>query len=88
MVIGASGGTGDEDEATQLCRQALAFAAQLYLPAIHLEGNGIGKFLPGLLRREIKRQGRRIAVVEAQSKRAKESRIIDAFDAEIGRAHV
>lgn len=71
----------DEDEATQLCRQALSFADGLYLPAIHLEGNGIGKFLPGLLRREIKRQGKRIAVVEAQSKRAKESRIIDAFDA-------
>lgn len=70
-----------EDEATQLCRQAADFAAQLHLPAIHLEGNGIGKFLPGLLRREIKRLGLRVAVVETQSKRAKESRIVDAFDA-------
>ncbi|MBF0269335.1 MAG: phage terminase large subunit [Alphaproteobacteria bacterium] len=71
----------ETDEATQLCRQALEFADAAYLPAIHLEGNGIGKFLPGLLRREIKRAGRKIAVVEMQSKKAKDSRIIDAFDA-------
>ncbi|MFA6019066.1 MAG: phage terminase large subunit [Rhodospirillales bacterium] len=72
---------GEIDEATQLCRQALGFADGLYLPAIHLESNGIGKFLPGLLRREIKRSGRKIAVVEESSRKAKDLRITDAFDA-------
>ncbi|TAN55460.1 MAG: hypothetical protein EPN26_05335 [Rhodospirillales bacterium] len=71
----------EADEATQLCRQAAAFARDLYLPAIRLEGNGIGKFLPGLLRREVKRLGLKLAVVEMHSKAAKDKRIVDAFDA-------
>jgi hypothetical protein len=75
------GACAEIDEATQLCRQALDFADGLYLPAIHLESNGIGKFLPGLLRREIKRAGRKITVVEMQSRKAKDQRIVDAFDA-------
>jgi predicted phage terminase large subunit-like protein len=71
----------ETDEATQMCRQAIDFADRLYLPAIHLESNGIGKFLPGLLKREIRRAGKKIAVVEVQNRKSKESRIIDAFDA-------
>ncbi|MDO8608508.1 MAG: phage terminase large subunit [Phaeospirillum sp.] len=69
------------DEATQLCRQVAAFAAELYLPAVQLETNGLGRFLPGLLRRELAAAGVACAVVEANSKRAKDQRIVDAFDA-------
>ena len=69
------------DEATQLCRQVAAFAHELHLPAITLETNGLGRFLPGLLRRELAAAGIACAVVEASSSRAKDQRIVDAFDA-------
>jgi hypothetical protein len=69
------------DEATQLCRQAAQFASELHLPAIMLETNGIGRFLPGLLRKELRAQNLPCAVVEKQSTRSKDLRIIDAFDA-------
>ncbi|CAA7612774.1 phage terminase large subunit [Magnetospirillum sp. SS-4] len=71
----------DVDEATQLCRQVAGFAAELHLPAISLETNGLGRFLPGLLRRELAAAGIGCAVIEAASRRAKDQRIVDAFDA-------
>lgn len=70
-----------EDEATQLCRQVAEFARACHAPAVRLETNGLGRFLPGLLRRELARTGLACAVVEAASTRAKDLRIIDAFDA-------
>jgi hypothetical protein len=69
------------DEATQLCRQVAAFAGAHYLPAVTLETNGLGRFLPGLLRRELAASGVPCAVVEAHSSRSKDQRIVDAFDA-------
>ncbi|HEX9702472.1 MAG TPA: phage terminase large subunit [Rhodospirillales bacterium] len=77
------------DEATQLCRQVAAFVRDHYLPAVTLETNGLGRFLPGLLRRELARAGLRAAVIEAASRRAKELRILEAFDAVLaaGRLH-
>jgi predicted phage terminase large subunit-like protein len=69
------------DEATQLCRQVADFAREYHLPAVRIETNGVGRFLPGLLRREIAGQGLRCAVVEAVSRKAKDARIIEAFDA-------
>ena len=71
----------DLDEASQLCRQVASFAAELYLPAVQLETNGLGRFLPGLLRRELAAAGIACAVVEVTSKRAQDQRIVDAFDA-------
>ena len=44
---------GEVDEATQLCRQVARFAEQMHLPSITLETNGLGRFLPALLRREL-----------------------------------
>jgi len=69
------------DEATQLCRQVAAFVRELHLPAVTLETNGLGRFLPGLLRRELAAAGLPCAVVEVHSSRAKDQRIVDAFDA-------
>lgn len=69
------------DEATQLCRQVCTFVAALYLPAITIETNGLGRFLPSLLRSELRRAGIRCAVVEHASSRGKDLRILDAFDA-------
>ncbi|HTH15549.1 MAG TPA: phage terminase large subunit [Magnetospirillum sp.] len=74
-------GLADVDEATQLCRQVVAFVRALYLPAVTLECNGLGRFLPGLLRRELAQAGLPCAVVEAHSSRSKDQRIVDAFDA-------
>jgi hypothetical protein len=69
------------DEARQLCRQAAAFAARHYLPAITVETNGLGRFLPGLLRQELARQGLACAVREISQRRPKAERILEAFDA-------
>ena len=71
----------EEDEASQLCRQVAEFAKALHLPAITLETNGLGRFLPGLLRRELAKAGYPCAVIEQVSRKAKDQRIIDAFDA-------
>lgn len=71
----------DQDEATQLCRQVVAFARDHYLPAIGLETNGLGRFLPGLLRRELAQAALPCAVLERTSSRSKDARIVEAFDA-------
>ena len=71
----------DEDEASQLCRQAALFAQSLHLPAITLETNGLGRFLPGLLRRALAQLGYPCAVIETHSRANKDQRIVDAFDA-------
>jgi hypothetical protein len=83
---------GDVDEATQLCRQVAEFTRDLYLPSIVVETNGIGRFLPGLLKRAIHDLGSHCAIREHVSTRNKDLRIIDAFDAVLAaarlRAHV
>lgn len=82
--------TGDIDEATQLCRQAVAFVRRYYIPAVTIEANGVGRFLPGLFRREVARAGLACAVLEHTSSRAKSARILEAFDAVLaaGRLHI
>ena len=68
------------DEATQLCRQVAQFAEQMYLPSITLETNGLGRFLPALLRRELHGLGLACPVLEHVSQRSKDQRILEAFD--------
>ena len=70
----------ETDEATQLCRQVAEFALQMHLPAITIETNGLGRFLPALLRRELGAARVACAVVEQFSHSNKEQRILDAFD--------
>jgi hypothetical protein len=69
-----------EDEATQQCRQVVEMVGELHLPAVTVEANGLGAFLPGILRRELGRAGIAAAVIEARSTRAKADRIVEAFD--------
>lgn len=71
----------DTDAATQLCRQAAAFAREYHAPAIRLETNGLGKFLPGLLRRALADADCSAGVIECTSRKAKAVRILEAFDA-------
>ena len=77
------------DEATQQCRSVADFVRDLHLPSVALETNGLGRFLPGLLRRELAGVGVPCAVVERTSTRNKDLRIVEAFDAVLaaGRLH-
>ena len=76
-------GLDDEDEATRQCRAVAAFVQALHLPAVMVEINGLGRFLPGLLRRELGRAGAAAAVIEATNRTAKDQRILEAFDARL-----
>ncbi len=68
------------DEATALCREVAAFVRDLHVPAVRVETNGLGQFLPGILRGEIEALGLATAVIGQPSRRAKDSRILEAFD--------
>ncbi|WP_247890196.1 hypothetical protein [Azospirillum brasilense] len=73
---------GDPDtEAEQQCLQIARFLERHHLPAVHVEINGIGRFLPGLLRKALEKEKVSAAVVEEASRRAKSLRIREAFDA-------
>ena len=69
------------NEAEQQCAQVARFLEAHHLPSVHLETNGIGKFLPGLLRDALKKTNVAASVVEQSSRTAKAGRILEAFDA-------
>jgi hypothetical protein len=71
---------GDPDPATQQCRKVASLARELLLPVVRVETNGIGKFLPALLRREMARAGAACTVLEHASHRPKQERILGALD--------
>lgn len=75
-----AGGLGETDEAGQLCRQVIAFLRAMHQPVIAIETNGIGGYLPTLLRRELDAQRLAVTVVERTSVKAKDQRILEAFD--------
>jgi len=70
-----------DDEATQQCKKIAMLAQEYHVPSLTLEINGIGKFLPAILRREM--AGARVPCVvrEITSTRPKDIRILEAFDA-------
>ncbi len=68
-------------EAVQQCHRVVAFAAELHLPWIGVEINGVGRFLPGLLRSALRTAGVACTVVESASTVAKDRRILEAFEA-------
>jgi hypothetical protein len=68
-------------EIEQLCREAARFAKALEAPAITVEDNGIGKFVPSLLRKALKTVDPGIAVLARHSRVPKDERILGAFDA-------
>jgi hypothetical protein len=70
-----------EDEATRQCRAVALLAREFHLPSVAVEINGLGRFLPGVLRRELARAKVTCAVVEISSRRPKDLRIMEAFDA-------
>ena len=74
-------GKEDEDEASLQCRRVAQIAKELFLPSIAVETNGIGKFLPAILRRELAAARLPCSVLEKHSTRQKSVRILEAFDA-------
>lgn len=70
-----------DDSASNQARQVADFIERNYLPSLYLETNGIGKFLPAILRKELKSRLINCAVIEISSSRGKDLRIIEAFDA-------
>ena len=76
----AAGGLQAEDDASQLCRQVIAFLRAHHQPTIAIETNGLGRYLPGLLRRELAAEQLAVTVSEQVSTTAKDQRILSAFD--------
>ncbi len=74
---------GERDEASHFCRQVAAFAAQNRVPLVTIEQNGVGHFLPSILRRQLAKAGLACGVHAAASTRSKVLRILDAFDARL-----
>lgn len=70
----------DPDPATQQCRQVAGIARELLLPVVRVETNGLGRFLPALLRREMARAGAACTVLEHSNRRPKAERILAALD--------
>lgn len=70
----------EQDEATQQCRKVAQTLKELYVPSVAVEINGIGRFLPNILRRELANARVPCAVLEVSSNRAKDIRIMEAFD--------
>lgn len=69
-----------QDEASRQCSIIARLANELFLPVIAVEINGIGRFLPGILRRELARLNVPCAVREISNRRPKHLRILEAFD--------
>jgi hypothetical protein len=78
----------DVDEATQLTRQAIAFALDMQQSRLFIETNGIGRFLPALVRRELKQTGQKLALVERHSSKGKNERILSALDPILAAGHL
>lgn len=74
------GADPEVDDATRLCRAVVRFIARNHLPSISVETNGIGGFLPALLRQELRRSGVGCTVLPRASSLSKERRILEAFD--------
>ena len=75
-------------EAQQLCNLVAHFVNDLHLPSVSVESNGIGKFLPTMLRNTFAEFNIGAAVVERHNKTNKDARILDAFDAPLAAGRI
>jgi hypothetical protein len=71
------------DAASQQCTQVIAFLQRHDIRNIVLEGNGIGQFLPGLLRQKLKDAGYPCGVQIIHTSKNKNLRILEAFEARL-----
>ncbi len=70
----------EDDMAAAQCNVVANVARDLCLPVIAVETNGVGKFLPAILRKSLAALGLATAVVEKTSHAAKAVRILESFD--------
>ena len=70
----------NEDEATLQCKHVVNLAKKFSLPSITIETNGIGQFLPAILKREMADQNIPCSVISKVSTKNKSERILEAFD--------
>ncbi len=79
-----------QDMAAVQCRRVAEILKRYMVPQVSLEINGIGRFLPGILRAELSKQNVPCSVIEVSSRRPKDIRILEAFDVVMaaGRLHV
>jgi len=71
----------EQNEATQQCEIVSRLARDHHLPTITVESNGIGKLIPGILKNRLAQNHVPCRVQEHHSSRAKDLRILEAFDA-------
>ena len=71
----------ETDIARAQCIEVAKILKQMYVPSISLEINGLGRFLPSILRKVLAQYRVPSAVVEISSRRSKDLRILEAFDA-------
>ena len=76
------------DEATQLIRQAIDFARAMRQTRLFVETNGIGRFLPALIRRELRSTELPLTLVERHSSKSKTDRILTALDPVLAAGHL
>jgi hypothetical protein len=69
-----------EDEASAQCDHVARIAKAHYLPSLTVETNGIGKFLPNILRNALSRAKAICTIKEIAQSKSKDSRILKAFD--------
>ncbi len=69
-----------ENIASAQCEQVCDFLEKNFLPSIKVETNGIGKFLPSILRQVLAKRGLKVAVVEGHSTENKNEKILKAFE--------
>jgi hypothetical protein len=74
-------GGPENDNATEQCRAVARIAKENFLPSLSVEINGIGRFLPQILRNELVKIKSPAKTVEISSHRPKAIRILEAFDA-------
>ena len=70
-----------EDEANYQCKLVAEIAKEFFMPVVAIETNGIGKFLPSLLKNACGQLNINCSVLEQHSTRPKHLRILEAFDA-------
>jgi len=71
----------ENDEATQQCKIIARIAKDHYLPTMTVETNGIGKFLPKMLRNELSHAKAPCTLQECHQSQNKDARILESFDA-------
>lgn len=69
-----------DNAASLQCGKVADFLVRNHLSSVRVEVNGIGRFLPGILKQVLKERRIRAAVLEAYSKDNKQQRILEAFE--------